>query len=123
MPPEIDREIEARMRKLMKNGKNLIYEAHLAGWNTRDLPYVLRVLLAADEKTQVERFKRREGASKKEALEMIKKRNRGLTRNFRKLYGIKNRYDPGYFHLILDTSKITPEEEADRVIEFLYSGE
>lgn len=116
MLPERDREIESRMRKLMENGKNLIYEAHLAGWNTRDLPHVLRVLLMADEETQVERFRRREGTSKEEALAMIKKRDRGLTRNFKKLYGIENRYDPKYFHLVLDTSKMTPEEEAEVVI-------
>lgn len=114
--PEFDRELEARMRKQVEEGRNIIYEGHLAGWNTRDLPHVLRVLLVADEKTQLERFRRREGTTKKQALEMIRKRDRGLTKNYKERYGIENRYDPKYFHLVLDTSKMTPEEESEVVI-------
>lgn len=119
MPPAKDREIEARLRKLILEGQKLIYEGHLAGWNTRDLPYVLRVLCIADPETQVERFTRREGVSRQKALKVMKKRNEGLTRNFKKLYGVRNRFDPKYFHLILDTGKMTIAEEAEAVIKAL----
>lgn len=119
MPPGKDREIEARMRRMMQNGKNLIYEGHLAGWNTRDLPHVLRVLCVASPETQVERFVRREGIKREEALKVMEKRDKGLTRNFKKLYNVRDRFDPKYFHLVLDTGKMTTDQEAEEVIRAL----
>lgn len=116
IPEEMDRRIEAEFREKMESDEGAVFESHLGGYQARGITHTLKVLVDADFETKLKRFKKRDGVDLKTARKQMNEREDSLQKKFQKLYGVKNRFDPKYFDLIVDTTTKTPEEVMEVVL-------
>lgn len=113
---ELHRQVDAEMRRTLLTEENLVAEARLVGYLARDLDDVLRVFCDCPLPIRAERFRTREPQfSPEEALHRVAERDAADTANLRHLYGI-DYHDPAYYHLILDTSVLSPDEVAANIL-------
>jgi cytidylate kinase len=116
VPDEIDKEVDKKARKMLEKKGNIVYEGWLAGWLARDLPHVFRVLCVATLKARIERFAKREKVPLAEAKKKVVFRDRTTLEKHKRLYQVKNQFDKRYFNLVIETDKMTPEEEVELVL-------
>lgn len=119
IPEEVDRELEAKGQERMKNEEGLVFEARLAGWLSKDLPDVLKILCVADEETRLQRVAERDKVTLQEAEEKTIKRAQELQKKFKKLYGVEDALNPQYFDLVIDTGKLNANEALEEVMSLL----
>ncbi|HEC94946.1 MAG TPA: cytidylate kinase [Thermoplasmatales archaeon] len=107
--PEVDKQLDEYQRELLRKG-NLILEGRLAGWIAylNNIP-ATKVLLIADKETRAERIVKREGGSKEEKAEKMRKRERSEAVRYKKYYNVDIN-DLSIYDLVVDTTKKTPEE-------------
>ncbi len=110
VPQELDKKFDKHFQSLMKNKAHVVFESHLAGFFAKDFPETFKVLCYADLKTRIKRAAIRDVVSEEEAAKNIKARAESHRKKFKKLYGVENRLDESYFNLVVDTTKMTPEE-------------
>jgi len=67
-------------------------------------------------KVQIERFAKRKRVFLDEAREKVIFRDKTTVEKHRCLYKIKDQFDKRYFHLVLETDKLTSEEEIEIVL-------
>mgnify|MGYP003395013422 CR=1 FL=1 len=114
IPDDLDQEIDEKLTALAKEG-GYVVDAHYIGYFTKDMPNVLRVLLACESQ---ERYKRAISRhhTHTETIEEIKKREDGLDSKFRKLYADEFYIDPKFFDLKIDTTNTTPDEVKEKIV-------
>lgn len=117
--PEIDIEIENSAKKYAKNHDNFIIDARL-GWYS--VPESFKVYLKVDIDESAKRAffdNTRKDVENYQSLEEYKnsliERKTLENERYLKLYGI-NRDDISNYDLVIDTTKKTPEEVADIII-------
>ena len=116
VPEEIDQEVDKKAKEMLEKEEKIVYEGWLAGWLARDLPHVFRVLCIAPLEVRIKRFAQRERVSLEEAKEKVTFRDRTTVEKHQRLYQLKDQFDPNYFHLIVETDKMTPAEEVELVL-------
>lgn len=116
IPDEMDREIDRKARETLEKEEGVVHEGWLAGWLARDLPHVFRVLCVASLSVRIKRFAQREGESLASARKKVLFRDKTTVEKHQRLYQVKNQFDPRYFHLIIHTDQMTPEEEIELVL-------
>ena len=109
--PEVDRKIDEAQRKFGEENDNFVLDAHL-GFHC--VPDACKILLTVGEKVAAKRiFSADRATENAKSIEesILTNRRRYLTmrQNFQRLYGV-DIADPSNFDLIIDTSKLTPEE-------------
>jgi len=116
IPDEIDKEVDKRAREILEKEEGIVHEGWLAGWLSRDLPHVFRVLCVAPLAVRIKRFARREGESLVEARKKVIFRDETTVEKHQRLYQVKNQFDLRYFDLIIKTDQMTPGEEVKLVL-------
>ena len=106
VPKEVDREIDNDLIKLMSHNRHIICDGHYAGYLTRNLKNVYRILLTSDPEATYSRITKRQEISKEDKKEIIKRR-KGLVDKFMLLYGEEDYLNPKFFDSILDTTNIS----------------
>lgn len=119
-----DREVDDFQKELGKKEDNFVIEGRLSYFL---IPHSLKVFLYVDERTGAERIyedvkrsaeenKRNEVRYKnvEETAEAIKKRQESDIKRYMKYYG-KDIFDESNFDLFIDTTKMTPDEVAERI--------
>lgn len=117
VPEKLDRDLEDEFSRILKEEGGVVVEAHLAGYHARGNKDTFKILVTADLNTRMKRTAAREGVSMEEALKMADQRAEAHRKKFKKLYGIEDRFDPSYFDLIVDTTKMSEEEVLNSVLE------
>ena len=113
-----EKSMEERGKELLKTGKNIIYEAWLAGFLASGYKDVLRVLLVCSSTDiKVDRVVNRENISIEEAKHWIKQRESENEKKWKKLYGNYNFWDPKYYNLVIDTYTSGPMETLGKVLD------
>ena len=108
IPDEIDQKVDKQLTELAQKG-GVVIEADYIGYFTRNIPHVLRVLLACDENERVRRAVSRVHTHK-ETAEEIKKRQEEIIKKFHKIYSKEDFLNPKFFDLVIDTTNTPPEE-------------
>ena len=118
--PEIDRQIENKATEYSKTHENYIIDARL-GWYS--VPNSFKVYLSVDLE---EAAKRALGDAKRKTTEnfsTIEEQKADIMRRFElenkryeKIYGI-HKDDMSNYDLVINTTKLTPEEVAEKIIE------
>lgn len=114
VPDKLDQQIDQELTKLADQ-EGVVIDADYAGYFTRNMPHVLKVLLTCDYQTRLARALTRVHTHV-ETEEEIKKREEGLDTKFRKLYANENFLDPKFFDLVIDTTNTSPEEVTKQII-------
>ncbi len=125
---DVDKEAAAQARKLNSKGKNVIVEGRT---QFHFLPESLKIYIKVNDKEAVKRMlkdmhdaqalkARNEKliTSEKEALKRIHEREEEDARRYNKFYGIDHR-DEKQYDFIVDSSKLTPEEVVEEIIQFI----
>jgi len=116
--PEIDAEIDSTFKSL-NDSTDLIVDSRLAWFF---IPNSFKVFLQTDVMVSAKRIsndnqRENEGyLSTEEAVEKIRARKSSENKRYMELYGADCN-DLSQFDLVIDTSHITPEEVADRIVE------
>ena len=120
---EFNRYIENRTYELLTKHGQYVIEAWLAGFVARKLKDTLRVLLVCeDDALRVDRVANRDKVSVTEAKEIITLREEANMKEWRRIYGNYDFFDPKYYHLVIDTYSSGQMETAGRVIDKLNKG-
>ncbi len=115
----IDKTIDERQKNISKNEDNIIIDSVL-GFHF--IPNSLKVFIDVDPKIAGERvFKDQRPdeprvSSIEEATEMLMSRPKINDERYKKYYGISY-MDRSQYDLVIDSSNMTPEEVADKIIE------
>ena len=121
---DIDHQIDAAMReKLSDPNAHYAVESWIAGWNMRELPHVLKVLLQCDDSLRIDRLVNRDNLSVEQAKEHIQKRQETNFTKWKRMYGVTDFWDPKYYDLVINTYSNGPKQTLDMVLHALgYAG-
>jgi len=114
----IDTELDAMQKKLGNEEDGFVLDSRL-GYHF--IPKSFKVFLEVDTKEAARRIfadKRkleRENRTLRDTEENIRQRKKSEIQRYRKYYSL-NPYDAGNYDLVLDTTKLTPEETAMKII-------
>lgn len=113
-------DIETKTREILEHEKNWVIEGWLAGWRTRDLKHVLKVLLVCSiDEIRIDRVVNRDKITIQKAREYVKKRESDNFDTWKKIYGDYNFFSPEYYDLIIDTVDSGPLETVGKVLDRL----
>lgn len=123
---KIDREVDEYQRRLGKTSDNFIIEGRTS---YHFIPHSYKIFLDVDKKEAAKRIfkelknsknKRNEGTPKneKEVLIGINKRMSDEKKRYKKYYNI-NPYDKKNFDLIIDTTNITAQQAAKKILHMI----
>lgn len=119
-PDDHEKEIEEMTKKILSTEKNLIYEAWLAGFISKSIPNVLKVLLfCSNEGVRIDRVVNRDRLSVDEAKKYIKQREDENITKWKKLYGDNDFWDEKHFDIVVDTYSSGPMETLGKVLDAL----
>ncbi len=119
--PTVDQELDERQIRLGKEEDNFIIDARL-GWHF--IPNSIKVFLNVTDQEAARRiFAERRTDEKynltlKATLENIKQRRESETKRYQQYYGV-NYFELKNYDLALDTTKMTAEKVADKLIKFV----
>ncbi len=114
---DFHRRLDQDMQRMLETQQQLIAEARLVGYLARDLEDALRVFCACPLEVRARRVLAREpGFTYEQARARIQERDEADTANLRHLYDV-DYHDPGYYHLVLDTSVLTPDAVAAAILD------
>lgn len=119
LPDRVHQEVDQKMSEMAKTGQKVILESRLAGWLARDYSDILRVLCRCNPRVKIKRYAEREQLTLTEAKDELDKRDRENLERYQKLYQAKDYLNPKFFHLIINSAKMTPKEEVEAVLKFL----
>jgi CMP/dCMP kinase len=115
-----ERGMEKLGAKILKEDKEVIYEAWLSGFLARDYKDVLKVLLiCSHDDIRIDRVVNRENIKIDEAKKWIEQREKENTKKWKKLYGDYDFWDPKYYDLVIDTYQKGPMETMGKVLDKL----
>lgn len=121
----VDEELDNWQVNLGKTEDNFVIDARI-GFHF--IPKSIKIFLSADLKTRAERILkdievkklRKEETVKdiNDAMRQMKEREGSETARYLKYYNV-NPYDQKYYDLVVDTTKITAEQAAEKIIDFI----
>ncbi len=117
---DIDHQIDTTMREKLSDPKaHYIIESWIAGWNMRELPHVLKVLLQCDDSLRIDRLVNRDNLTVEAAKQHIHQRQEANMAKWKRMYGVTDYWDPKYYDLTIDTYSNGPKETLDLVLRAL----
>lgn len=117
LPDDVHKEVDEWQKMVAETESKIIIEGRLAGWLTRDMPQVFQVFCWTPIDVRVQRYIEREHTSKDEARAEIEFRDERDVLKYQRTYGLEDYRNPEFYDLFIDTSKYTPEEIADLIID------
>ncbi|MGC8565391.1 MAG: (d)CMP kinase [Thermoplasmata archaeon] len=109
----IDREIDDKILKIMKNNGNIIIDSRLAGWFAkRNNIDAFKIYLNASREKRLERINRRE----KTSMDDLVLREKSEIKRYKHIYGIDFK-DLSIYDLVIDTENLSPEDIVNKILE------
>jgi len=113
-PDEEDEDFDASLKKILQNGKNLILETKLAGFNAQGINGVFKIAVICEDEDgkdktdiRIDRLINREKISIEQAKEEAVDRERNDLKKWRKLYVNNDQawvyWDKKYYDLVINT--------------------
>ena len=116
----IDLELDNKLRELGRKKDNFIVDGRLASYFIPNAD--AKIFLKTDDKVRAQRImkdrRHQEKGNMKEVMSKIRKRETSEKKRYQKYYGI-NYLDKKLYNLVIDTTKLTPNEVVGRIVKFL----
>lgn len=120
-PDHFDLEYEARIKKMLREGKNNIIQSHLAGFDAQGIDKVFKILVVCEDKhdndktdIRIDRLVNRDKVSIEKAKYEVFERERQEIEKFRRLYVNNDQnwvyWDKKYYDLAINTYSHNQEE-------------
>lgn len=119
----LTKKVDYKMRDLLKSPGNLIVDGWMSGIMANKNPEVLKVLLVCRDDIRYKRFAKREDISFSEAKEKVEDRQNNWFYKIEEIHAVKKETlnDENTYDFVIDTSYITPQAVARRVLDRLNS--
>lgn len=119
--PELERSVDERQAKMMREKDNLIIQGRVAWFFAKGSPFrVFSILLTVDPEVGAKRTKQRPENQSIETVDQISKMNVGRVKleleRYQTLYEIENFLDPAHYDFTLDTTKLSEDQVAEKVL-------
>lgn len=116
---EFHKKLDQRTTDLLDQG-NYVIEAWLSGFMARERKDTLRILLICkDDALRIDRVANRDKISIQQAKEYIKEREEVNFKEWKRIYGDYNFFNPEYYNLVIDTYSYGQMETTQQVLEAL----
>lgn len=115
---EIDIQVDNDTISILKSLSPVVVCSKLACFLSRDIAHTLKVLVIAPLDIRVQRYSQDRGYKIAEAQRLIDLREQEDQKKFVRLYGQRDFFDPEYFNLIIDSSKLSISAEVKKVLQF-----
>lgn len=116
---QIDKEVDIKTVETLSGGFNTIVTSKLAGFLSRNIENVLRILIVCSVEDRINRYKKDRGYSLTDAKRLLEEREEKDKEKWGRLYGELDFFDPQIFHLVIDSGKLRVEEEVDLILRHL----
>lgn len=127
-PDEEDELFDLQLKTILKEDKNIILEAKLAGFDAQGINGVYKILVICENskgtdqaQIRIDRLVNREGISVEEAKEEVFEREKNDLEKWRKMYADNNQdwvyWDRKYYDLVINTYFYNQEETLKIVLE------
>jgi len=111
--------LDDRTKALLEEGQYVI-EAWLGGFMARERTDTLRILLTCgNDALRIDRVANRDKVTIKQAKTYIKEREESNFKEWKRIYGEYDFFNPEYYHLVIDTYSSSPQESANQVLDKL----
>ncbi len=119
--PTLDKRQDKLQLDLLRKNEDVVFESRLAGWlaGTNGLK-AIKIFIDAPLEVRAERVCRRESIRDDSGIEKMKARDESDRFRYSKYYGVDYSTWPGY-DLRVDTSILTAEEVAKKILEFIHA--
>ena len=129
-PDKEDEDFDRSLKQILTNGKNLILETKLAGFNAQGIPGVFKIAIICEDESgndktdiRIDRLINREKISIEQAKEEVIDREKNDLAKWRKLYANGdqkwNYWDKKYYDLVINTYSYNQDETLKFALEKL----
>ncbi|MBI4225707.1 AAA family ATPase [Candidatus Roizmanbacteria bacterium] len=115
----ITKEVDCRVRDLLKQDKYIIVEGWMTGIMADKFPRILKILLVCEDKERIRRFSQREKIPFIQAEKRLRERENNWLKKLKVIYKRNDIFDPKTYNLIINTTKLSPNEVFKKVIKKL----
>lgn len=120
--PELDEEFDRRLLDEARQHEDIILEGRVAGWMTlREHLPAFRVWITAAESVRISRLMERDGGTREETTELLRKRAQDERERYRNHYGL-DLDDCSIYDLIVETDATPPEKVASRILTAFHAA-
>ncbi|OGH05163.1 MAG: hypothetical protein A2W22_05835 [Candidatus Levybacteria bacterium RBG_16_35_11] len=119
-PDHFDLEYEEKVKEIFQNGKNIIVQSHLAGFDAQGIDGVFKILVECTDKggdkpeIRIDRLVNRDGIPIEKAKQEVLEREKRHTEKWRRLYAKNDKnwvyWDKKYYDLVINTYDHDKEE-------------
>lgn len=120
-PDQEDALFDERLKKIVREEKNIVLETKLAGFNAQGVEGVYKILVVCEDtdgidqtQIRIDRLVNREASSMEQAKEEVLRREQNDLEKWRKMYANNDPnwvyYDPKYYDLVINTFNHNQEE-------------
>ncbi|MCL4352919.1 hypothetical protein M1615_00390 [Patescibacteria group bacterium] len=129
-PDKNDEDFDASLKRILENGKNIILETKLAGFNAQGIDGVFKIGVVCDDpqgndqtQIRIDRLVNRERISVEQAKEEVFEREKNDLDKWRRIYANGNQewvyWDKKYYDLVINTYSHNQDETLKIVLEEL----
>lgn len=119
----VDESLDQWQRDIGKNEDNFLLDGHLA---FHFVPDSVKIFLDGNIEERARRIftdktRKETNLTFEDTVENIKKREASEIKRFKEYYNL-NHHDESNYDIVIDTTKITPEQVVEKVIEYINKG-
>lgn len=129
-PDREDEDFDASLKKILKNGENIILETKLAGYNAQGIDGIFKISVVCEDENgkdqkeiRIDRLVNRENISVEQAKEEVVEREINDLDKWRRLYASNDPdwiyWDKNYYDLVINTYSHNPEQTLKIALESL----
>lgn len=115
----IDTEVDRKTAEILSENRNAIVTSKLAGFLSRKMEDVLKILITCPVEDRINRYSKDRGYTLAEAKKLLEDRGKKDLEKWERIYGKSDFFDHQIFHLVIDSSKLRVEEEVDLILRHL----
>lgn len=113
---EIDLQVDNQTVSALKSLSASVITAKLAGFLSHSISHTLRVLITCPQPERIRRYAQSRGYPLDKAKQLLILREKLDDQKWRRLYGNHDFFSPEYFQLILDSGRLSPQDEISQIL-------
>lgn len=120
---DISSEIDKRVSRLLQSYKPVIISTRVFGQIDQQFDKTFKILLRCDNQVRAERYAFRENTTIIKAKQRLFKKEQDWYEKIKTLYNRTDLFDPKYYDLVIDTTKLTKQHIQGIVLTRLFASE
>lgn len=119
---QIDIQVDQKTIQIIQSSKKVVVASKLVGFLSRDIKHTFKILVTAPLDIRIKRYSQDGGYPPEQAKQLIELREQEDYKKWSRLYDSHDFFNPQYFNLVLDSSKLSIEQEVAKILESLSNS-